>query len=123
MIRVLIVDDDDSIRELMSHKFNSELNIVVTAVSSGNEAIARLDRGEKFCLIVSDYNMTNGNGADLLEYVTAKNLKAFFIFFTSESHLQIPKANKFFLGTINKTDPSALMKEVKHAINMAPAYF
>lgn len=123
MIRVLIVDDDDSIRELLAHKFNSGLNVEVTEASSGNEAIAILKRGEKFCLIVSDYNMEDGSGFDLLSFVTAAELRTLFIFFTSELDPKLPPTNRFFLGTISKLDPTALIREAILGICMAPAYF
>lgn len=123
MIRVLIVDDDASIRELLAHKFTSELNMSVTEASSGNEAIALIEGGARFCLIVSDYNMGDGNGDDLLKYMTKKNLKSFFILFTSEADLQIQTSNRFFLGVVSKTNIRALMRESVLALCMAPAYF
>jgi signal transduction histidine kinase/CheY-like chemotaxis protein len=62
--RVLIVDDDRLVRRLMTDGLRS-LQYQVTAVESGEQALATLDGGERFDLLLVDFAMPGMNGAEV----------------------------------------------------------
>src|SRR5438046_4837087 len=64
--RILIVDDEDPIREVVSSMLTSA-NFNCRQAASGMEALALLDSGEQFELMLSDLMMANLDGIGLLE--------------------------------------------------------
>ena len=63
--RILIVDDEDPIREVVSSML-STANFACTQASSGKEALALLQSGEEFELMLSDMMMPVMDGEALL---------------------------------------------------------
>src|SRR2546425_8267590 len=64
--RILIVDDEETIREIVSSMLTSA-NFNCRQAASGMEALALLESGEKFELMLSDLMMANLDGIGLLE--------------------------------------------------------
>ncbi len=64
--RILVVDDEDSIREIVSSMLSSA-NYQCRQAASGLEALAFLDSGEEFELMLSDLMMAGLDGIGLLE--------------------------------------------------------
>lgn len=72
MKRVLIVDDDEGIRKMLSILLKTWGHSVVEA-KSGNEAVALLKQNQNgFNAVVSDFNMPNGSGWEVLASVEKK---------------------------------------------------
>jgi len=69
--RILIVDDDDSVRELLAELFRWEGYHVTTAPSAG--AALEVLRREVVDLLVTDYMMPTLSGAKLIETIRAEN--------------------------------------------------
>jgi len=65
--KILVVDDEEEIRELLEFFFELDGYDVVTA-SSGNRGFACFQE-QKFDLIVSDIRMADGTGVDLLKKI------------------------------------------------------
>ena len=65
MKRVLAVDDSRTMRMALSMVLKSE-GYSVTTAEDGREALTELKKGEKFDLIITDINMPNMNGFQLL---------------------------------------------------------
>jgi putative nucleotidyltransferase with HDIG domain len=63
--RILVVDDEDPIREVVSSMLTSA-NFVCSQASSGEEALALLQSGEEFELMLSDLMMAGMDGQELL---------------------------------------------------------
>lgn len=63
--RILVVDDEDSIREVVSSMLSSS-GFVCTQAQSGREALALLQSGEEFELMLSDMMMPVMDGEALL---------------------------------------------------------
>src|ERR1051326_646761 len=63
--RILIVDDEDAIREVVSSMLTSA-NFVCTQAQSGKEALALLQSGDEFELMLSDMMMPVMDGEALL---------------------------------------------------------
>ena len=64
--RILVVDDEESIREIVSSML-ATAGYKCHQAGSGNEALALLESGEKFELMLSDLMMANLDGIGLLE--------------------------------------------------------
>src|SRR6201997_1328706 len=64
--RILVVDDEDSIREIVSSMLSSA-NYQGRQAASALEALALLDSGEEFELMLSDVMMAGMDGIGLLE--------------------------------------------------------
>jgi len=64
--RILVVDDEDSIREIVSSMLASA-NYKCRQAASALEALALLDSGEEFELMLSDLMMAGMDGIGLLE--------------------------------------------------------
>jgi signal transduction histidine kinase/AmiR/NasT family two-component response regulator len=80
-LKVLVIDDDPLVgrglrRQLQHHE--------VTAMTSGHEAVAALQRGQRFELILCDLMMPELTGADVYEQVAAlgKGLEEHIVFLT-----------------------------------------
>ncbi len=102
--QILIVDDETELLEITYEQISLNFNdIVISLAKSGNEASALIKDGKIFDLIVSDYNMPDGNGTELLNLVTSTNYPSFFILYTSHLKPDLPeKTNKKFLGVVEK---------------------
>ena len=64
--RILVVDDEEAIREIVSSMLTSA-NYKCKQAGSGIEALALLDSGEEFELMLSDLMMADLDGIGLLE--------------------------------------------------------
>lgn len=64
--RILVVDDEETIREIISSHLSSA-QFQPRQASSGTEALALLDSGEEFDLMLSDLMMAEMDGIALLE--------------------------------------------------------
>lgn len=102
MFRVLLVDDDESLRQLLVHRLKQDFGFVVDEASSGNEAVKLIKQSARYSLIISDYNMPDGNGSVLQDYLVENNIKSLFFFYTSEENVKINLTHTSFLGVIEK---------------------
>ncbi len=80
--RVLIADDDDGLRRILV-RLATRAGYEVTDVRSGAQAIAALREGT-FDAVVSDVNMPDGGGLDLLREVRTVDLDVPVILMTGE---------------------------------------
>ena len=88
-IRVLHADDEPGLAELAAefiHRSNAEIQ--VTVVTSGPEALATLADGAFDC-VVSDFDMPEMNGIELLEHVRESNPDLPFILFTGKGSEEV----------------------------------
>ena len=68
--RVLVVDDNAINRHILERQLGS-WHIAVTTVADGTAAIELFERGEKFDLLLLDYNMPGMNGAEVIAALRA----------------------------------------------------
>src|SRR5262252_10588652 len=64
--RILVVDDEEPVRDVVSVMLTTA-NFACSQVASGKEALALLDSGEQFELMLSDLMMPVMDGIALLE--------------------------------------------------------
>lgn len=82
--KILLVDDELVMRELMSN-FSAALGFAYEVAADGEEAVARLQKGD-FNLVVTDLNMPNMDGLQLLEYTRIKHPEVGVIVATGFAH-------------------------------------
>lgn len=68
--RVLLVDDERLVLDGLAVRLRQKAD--VTTANSGAEAVARLEAGPEFAVVVSDMRMPQMNGATLLKTVRAR---------------------------------------------------
>lgn len=83
--RIMSVDDSASVRHMIKSALSSADYDVVEAVD-GNDALEKLN-GERFHMIITDLNMPNLNGIDLIRKIRSGSLYKFLpiIMVTTES--------------------------------------
>ena len=69
MGKILIVDDENSIREILRHFITSHFDFEVIEASSGEEAIGKLRSDNEIRVVICDYRMPMGNGGDVYQFV------------------------------------------------------
>lgn len=70
-LRIMAVDDDNLVLTTMSAQLE-DLGHLVTAVSSAEQALQLLQRGERFDLLVTDHSMPGMTGSQLAEVLHEK---------------------------------------------------
>ncbi|MGE5499328.1 MAG: response regulator, partial [Syntrophothermus sp.] len=70
-IKILLVEDASVMRKMERKTLDAIGMKNITEAEDGNDAIAKLSSGEKFDLIISDWNMPNKDGYELLLWVRA----------------------------------------------------
>lgn len=112
MFKILLVDDDESLRQLLAQRLSLDLSAVTDEADSGNEAIKLIKLGAKYSLIISDYNMPDGNGAILQNFLVENEIESFFFFYTSEINIEINSSHTSFLGVIEKPHIQKLFEKL-----------
>jgi PAS domain S-box-containing protein len=88
-LRVLVVDDE----ELTLRALTRAVRRIGTAVTagSGREAIARLEAGDRFDVVVTDLIMEGGSGRELIDWIAAHRpeLQRRVILMTGMSHPEV----------------------------------
>ncbi len=103
-MRVLIVDDDSDIRDIIEFTFNCEVESEFIHAESGNEAIKIIDNDPNINLIICDYNMPNGNGGEVYKHLIQKKIEIPYAFCSSEvsqDHSEFENST-LLLGDITK---------------------
>ena len=86
-LKVLIVDDFASMRDLIRKSLMRLGFSKITMATGAVDAVRQIEAGGEFDLIISDWNMPNMTGLELLNYVrTEKQLKNIpFLMITAEA--------------------------------------
>jgi DNA-binding NtrC family response regulator len=116
MISILIVDDSSDNLSLLSD-FLIEKSYQITACTSGSEAL-EIIKNQSFELVISDYDMPNGNGLWLLEEIQKLGSSPKVIIMSSENKLdenfvQLKGAYAFLRRPIDWKKLESLIQEIK----------
>lgn len=89
--RILIVDDEPEIRELIETMLATKIEAQFVHAASGNEAIRLINESPPFDCVISDYAMPDGTGEDLLRHLIAREAGTPFILVTAHpvSHITL----------------------------------
>ncbi len=92
--KILIVDDEPEIREVISFFLESECQAEIIEASSGLHAIECLKQNPDIFCIICDYRMSPGTGGDVFKYLLEIKSKALFVLASSER----PEMHEEFTG-------------------------
>src|SRR3990167_8234369 len=82
MFRILIIDDEETIRESLSTVLSEE-GYDTTVSPDGEDAIRRLESGERYDVIISDIKMPKGDGFEVLKTVMQLCPETWFVAITA----------------------------------------
>jgi PAS domain S-box-containing protein len=121
-IRILHVDDDLSLLTVSKQILQDLDNqLIIELASSAAEALEKIATNQ-YDVVVSDYEMPQKNGLDLLKEIRQKNEALPFILFTGKGReeVAISALNLGADGYINKQgSPETVYGELTHAIQQA----
>jgi DNA-binding NtrC family response regulator len=116
-LTILIVDDETDLLNLIEEEFVHN-GFTVVKSTSGFEAVEIL-KTLKIDVIISDYRMPNGNGFELLQYVSTMSSPPKFFFLTGQLDADLDECMR--LGTIQifskPFDLSKLSEEIRILLN------
>lgn len=98
----LIVDDEPDISDLIEMTLTTQFQIQIQIANSGKEAIDIINAKGTPELIISDYNMPNGDGYFLYSTLQSKNITCPFIICSSDSEDELKKKFPNIYGYIEK---------------------
>ncbi|KAF5069688.1 Chemotaxis response regulator protein-glutamate methylesterase [anaerobic digester metagenome] len=118
MTRVLYIDDEKTLLTLTQIYLKEEANLDVEIADSADEGLTRL-RSEQFDAIISDYDMPDMDGIELLKCVRSENPSIPFIIFTGKGREEVViealnNGADFYLQ--KGGDPKPLFTELAHAV-------
>jgi len=82
MKRLLIIDDEENMRKVLSILFRRE-GYDVTTASNGNDAVGKLKSTRPFDLIISDLKMPKMDGVEFLKYLKHEKIEIPLILLTA----------------------------------------
>jgi len=82
MIRLLVVDDEKTLLDMLKYVLESNDGFVVDTAESADQALSFLSEHE-YDIIISDYNMPEVTGIDLLKQIRSMNNSIPFVLQTS----------------------------------------
>jgi PAS domain S-box-containing protein len=122
IIRILHVDDDSSVLEISKIILNDiENKFVIDVANSVDEAFEKLSSGNRYDIIISDYEMPQRNGLDFLKELKERKIKTPFVLFTGKGReeIAIKALNLGADGYYNKQgNPETVYGELAHGLTM-----
>jgi DNA-binding NtrC family response regulator len=67
--RILVVDDEPDIRDALQQILEESLGVAVAVAATGLEARTRIERGERYDIILTDERMPGLRGSELLAWL------------------------------------------------------
>jgi len=115
---ILVVDDSGSVRQQVSMALK-QAGFEITEAADGREGLAAVDANRSIDLVISDVNMPNMNGLEMIEKIKSKpeNKALPIIMLTTEGQPSMIKRAKEAgaVGWIVKPfNASLLIKTAKH---------
>lgn len=106
MNRLLLVDDNLDFLDLVEERLLLRWpGVLIFKANSGQRAIELFKKLSPFDLIISDYEMPDGDGFFLLKQLMDVNFTSRFIFLTSKDNPPLPRGfeeSPQFLGVFQK---------------------
>ena len=110
MLKILVADDEEQIRVLLTEALTSNLDCKVEGAESAAAAISLLSRNV-FHLVISDLNMSD-SGLDILKFIKNQNLNISMILFSSSTHFFLPPVPQL-IAVIEKPNFKNLLHQIK----------
>lgn len=112
-MRILLVDDDKEIRFALAKVFQAKHKFTVIEASSGLEAIAQLSAQNDFTLIISDFQMNDGNGNIIVDFLKSEKVDVPFIFFSGSQEAKSAEISAPVLKCFSKSEVFHLIEYVE----------
>ncbi|MEK6650812.1 MAG: response regulator, partial [Bacteroidota bacterium] len=75
-VYVLLVDDEDALVGILATQLTEQFGYVTRVLHDGREAIELLESGENPpSLVITDYDMPEVNGIELLQWITDRKMQ------------------------------------------------
>lgn len=113
-MNILVVDDQADIREVLAFIINHELKANIVTAISGNNAVDILKK-QSFDVVICDYNMPDGNGLVVHDYIKLSAPQTKFVFCSSEVEEVLNKADNVFFH-IKKPNIFDYIKDLKNKL-------
>ncbi len=116
---VLIVDDEDEIREILTFFVKSVYPCNVSEAINGEDAIDQLKK-QNFQLVICDYNMPVKNGGEVYRYMIETDQPAKYVMCSSDTPQTFPvfKDSSHLFGYIQKPNLMNGVKEIVEKIKV-----
>lgn len=103
-MKILIIDDDEDIRDILAFTVESEISADFIFAESGNSGVAQIKANPDIDLIISDYNMPDGNGGVIYNYLLDEDINIPYTFCSSDDIRDHSEFNndKFLFSVITK---------------------
>src|SRR3989339_302068 len=119
-MRILFIDDDDSVRQLYTMLLDNLVdNVEIIPAISGNQAIKILKEDANFDLLLCDYRMEDGNGDIVYQYIKKNLPKTPFVLFTTEDINNLEVFKNFFRDNVLNCFIQKPVKPAKFKLDMA----
>ncbi|WP_409479844.1 response regulator [Pseudobdellovibrio sp. HCB154] len=112
-MRILLVDDDQEIRFALANVFQAKHKFTVVEASSGQEAIAALTAKNDFTLIISDFQMDNGNGDVIVDFLKNQKINVPLVFFSGSQEIKSAEISAPVLKCFAKSEVFHLIEYVE----------
>lgn len=116
-MRILVVDDEPELVDLLEELLISELGASVVKAGSGSETLRLLDRDKDFDIILCDYSMADGNGG--VVFNVWKHFGKPFIMISAGNTSEYPGFSDFLNNPMNREIRKPFQDE--HVIQMIRA--
>lgn len=88
--RILVVEPEAEVRELLTFFIESEFSAKVMSVQNGLEAKSLLEKDTNFKIVISDHLIPELTGAKLLQFIRQTNLSIKFILLSESEPAMLP---------------------------------
>ncbi len=112
-----MLEDDEILRELYVERLKDEFAVEIFTASGGYEGIRIIEEQKNLELIISDINMPEGSGLDVLLHLAQTQKTIPLIFFSNNLEIKLKDSYKNFLGFIDKNDFPHLCQIVSRQID------
>ena len=122
-INILIADDEEDIREILSFLLESSIVCNIHYASDGNEAINQLNNHE-IHLLLCDYNMPHKNGGEVYKHLLSLQNSCKYVMCSSDLptiHEEFQDRSSFF-GHIEKPNLMAGIREIVKKLKEQDAF-
>ena len=107
--KILIVDDSESNAAVMAMHAEAEWDNPILTASSVPDAISILNQHQDIVTVISDYNMGDGNGGDLYEFIKKDKPTIPFILIAGDD-IESFKENPIFADLFKEKPPAFISK-------------
>ena len=107
--KILIVDDSERNAAVMAMHAEAEWENPIITAGSVQDAISIINQHNDIVTVISDYNMGDGNGGDLYEFIKKDRPTISFILIAGDD-IDTFKGNPVFAELFNESPPAFISK-------------